>query len=160
MFMNRVHEQCPKIDSGKIPSRTGLKTDRVHRVLGISKRPGARGPFWARLGPMGFSPAKARKAQARPKPVKGRAGLRASFQAWPGPVGWPESWAFKPPRSPPRGPPRSLFRSPPRSPPRGPPKSPFRSPPKNPFIGPPIGPSKSPLKSPPKSPTSPCRFFI
>ena len=32
MFMNRVHEQCSKIDSGKIPSRTGPKTGRVHRV--------------------------------------------------------------------------------------------------------------------------------
>ena len=32
MFMNRVHEQCPKIDSGKISSRTGPKTGRVHRV--------------------------------------------------------------------------------------------------------------------------------
>ena len=53
----------------------------------ISKRPGARGPLWARLGPMGFSSVEAREAQARPKPVKGRAGPRASFQARPGQVG-------------------------------------------------------------------------
>ena len=32
MFMNRVHEQCPKVDSGKIPSQIGSKTGRVHRV--------------------------------------------------------------------------------------------------------------------------------
>ena len=41
MFMNRVHEQCPKNDSGKIPSRTGPKTGRVYRVH--SPRP-ARAP--------------------------------------------------------------------------------------------------------------------
>ena len=32
MFMNRVHEQHPKIDSGTIPSQNGSKIDRVHRV--------------------------------------------------------------------------------------------------------------------------------
>ena len=32
MFMNRVHEQCPKIDSGTIPSQPGSKIGRVHRV--------------------------------------------------------------------------------------------------------------------------------
>ena len=30
--MNRVHEQCPKIDSGTIPSQNGSKIGRVHRV--------------------------------------------------------------------------------------------------------------------------------
>ena len=30
--MNRVHEQCPKIGSGTIPSQFGSKTGRVHRV--------------------------------------------------------------------------------------------------------------------------------
>ena len=68
--------------------------------VGISKRPEARGPFWARPGPMGFSPAEARKAQARLKPVKWRAEPRASFQARPGPAGWPESWAFRPAQKP------------------------------------------------------------
>ena len=60
-------------------------------AVGISKKPGARGPLWARPGPMGFSPVQAREAQARPEPVKGRAGPWASFQARPGPVGRPES---------------------------------------------------------------------
>ena len=69
-------------------------------LLVIFKRPGPRGPLWARLGPMGFSPVEAEEAQARPKPVKGRAGPRASFQAWPSPVGWPESWAFRPAKKP------------------------------------------------------------
>ena len=32
MFMNRVHKQRPKIDSGTIPSRNGSKIGRVHRV--------------------------------------------------------------------------------------------------------------------------------
>ena len=32
MFMNRVHEQRPKIDSGTIPSQNGSKIGRVHRV--------------------------------------------------------------------------------------------------------------------------------
>ena len=56
----------------------------------------ARGPLWARLGPMGFSLAKLE----RPKPVKGRAGPRASFQGRPGQAGWPESWAFRPVQKP------------------------------------------------------------
>ena len=30
--MNRVHEQCPKIDSGTVPSQTGQKTGKVHRM--------------------------------------------------------------------------------------------------------------------------------
>ena len=30
--MNRVHEQCPKIDSGTLLSQTGSKTSRVHQV--------------------------------------------------------------------------------------------------------------------------------
>ena len=30
--MNRVQEQCPKIDSGTIPSQNRLKIGRVHRV--------------------------------------------------------------------------------------------------------------------------------
>ena len=30
--MNRVHEQCPKIDSGTVPSQTGPKPGRVHQV--------------------------------------------------------------------------------------------------------------------------------
>ena len=72
----------------------------MNKKVGISKRLGARGPFWARLGRMSFSPAEAREAQARPKPVKGRAGPRASFQARPGPAGWPESWAFRPAQKP------------------------------------------------------------
>ena len=62
----------------------------------------ARGPRPA-LGParpMGFSPVEAREAQYLPKPVKGRAGPRASFQARPGPVGWLESWAFRPAQKP------------------------------------------------------------
>ena len=41
MFMNRVHEQRPKIDSGTIPSQNGSKIGRVHRVH--SPRP-ARAP--------------------------------------------------------------------------------------------------------------------
>ena len=41
MFMNRVHEQRPKFDSGTIPSQNGSKIGRVHRVH--SPRP-ARAP--------------------------------------------------------------------------------------------------------------------
>ena len=41
MFMNQVHEQRPKFDSGTIPSQNGSKIGRVHRVH--SPRP-ARGP--------------------------------------------------------------------------------------------------------------------
>ena len=41
MFMNRVHEQRPKIDLGTIPSQNGSKIGRVHRVH--SPRP-ARAP--------------------------------------------------------------------------------------------------------------------
>ena len=56
MFMNRVHEQCPKIDSGKIPSRTGLKTGRVHRVHcpkpARAPRPRAQLPGRARPAPV------------------------------------------------------------------------------------------------------------
>ena len=79
-----------------------LRTPQRHDVVwvGIFKRPGARGPLWARLGPMGFSPAEAREAQAQSKPVKGRAGPWASFQARPGPTGWPESWDFRPAQKP------------------------------------------------------------
>ena len=49
----------------------------------------------ARPDPMGFS-----SAQARPRPVKGRAGPWASFQAQLGPVGWSESWVFRPAQKP------------------------------------------------------------
>ena len=124
--------------------------------LGISKRPGARGPLWARLGPMGFSPAKPERPKPGLSPFKGGPGRGLHFR--PGPAGraGPNHRLLGPPRSPSRGPPRS----PPRSPLRGPPISPFRSPLKSPFIGLLKGPSKSPLKSPPKSPTPPCRFFI
>ena len=67
--------------------KTWVEKSKVTNHLGISKRPGARGLIWARLGPMGFSPAEAQEAQARPKPFKVRAGPRASFQARPGLAG-------------------------------------------------------------------------
>ena len=60
MFMNRVHEQCPKIDSGKIPSRTGPKTGRAHRVH--NPRP-ARAPR-PRLPPSQPCPARSVRARA------------------------------------------------------------------------------------------------
>ena len=57
----------------------------------------ARSPRPA-LGPARW--ALAQPKPERPKPVKGRAGPWASFQARPGPVGRPESWAFMPAQRP------------------------------------------------------------
>ena len=76
MFMNRVHEQCPKIDSGKIPSRTGPKTGRVHRVHCLkparAPRPRAQRPGRA---PAASEPRALRAAaacQARPRSPSAR----------------------------------------------------------------------------------------
>ena len=91
-------EMDPKRHQLLSQRRLGLKNQRSPITWASPKGPGpgARGLIWARLGPMGFSPAEAQEAQARPKPFKGRAGPRASFQARPGLAGWPESWAFRP----------------------------------------------------------------
>ena len=130
--------------------------------LGISKKLGARGPLWARPGPMGFSPVQAREAQARPEPVKGRAGPGRGLHFRSGQARWAgqNHGLLGPPKNPPRGPPKSPLKGPPRSPFRSPLRGPPKGPSKSPFIGPLKSPSKSPLKSPPKSPTPPCRFFI
>ena len=65
MFMNPVHEQCPKVDSGKIPSQIGSKTGRVHRVH--SPRPGcAPSAQAARLPPSQPCPARSALARALP----------------------------------------------------------------------------------------------
>ena len=37
--MNRVHEQCPKIDSGTVLSQTGSKTGWVHQVHSLLAQP-------------------------------------------------------------------------------------------------------------------------
>ena len=66
MFMNRVYEQCPKIDSGKIPSRTGQKTGRVHRVH--SPRP-TRAPRPRACRPASPAP----RTPRAPAPVAARA---------------------------------------------------------------------------------------
>ena len=138
----------------------GNRASHVPVHLGISKRPGARGPFWARLGPMALARPKPERPKPDPSPLKGGPGRELHFRPGPAQQAGPNHGLLGPPRgppkSPPRGPPISPFRSPPIIPPRGPPKSP----PKSPFIGSPRGPSKSPLKSPPKNPTPPCRFFI
>ena len=111
-----------------------LQALNIKENVVISKRPAARGPLWARLGPMGFSPTQTREAQARRKPVKGRAGPRASFQAQPGRLAHNHG-LLGPPRSPLKGPPR------------GPLRSPFRSLPKSQLIGPPEAHLKAHLKA-------------
>ena len=68
MFMNRVHEQCQKkIDSGKIPSRTGQKTGRVHQV----HSPGQ--PVHPSRAPTVPCRAPAAPCRARPAPCHTRA---------------------------------------------------------------------------------------
>ena len=66
MFMNRVHEQCPKIDSGKIPSRIGPKTGLVHQVHspGQPARPG-RTPAAPCRAPATACPARGQHPHAR-----------------------------------------------------------------------------------------------
>ena len=68
MFMNRVHEQCPKIDSGTLPSQNGSKKKgRVHRVHsprpGREPRPRAQRPGRAPAA----QPALPRALRARPR---------------------------------------------------------------------------------------------
>ena len=64
----------------------------IVRLVNLRDLQKARGPRPA-FGPAWPKP-------ERPKLVKGRARPRASFQARPGPVGWPESWAFRPAQKP------------------------------------------------------------
>ena len=63
MFMNWVHEQCPKIDSRTVLSQTRPKTGRVHRVhsLGQPVRPGR-----ARPAPLACLPCACALPAARP----------------------------------------------------------------------------------------------
>ena len=74
--MNRVHEQCPKIDSGTVLSQTGSKTGRVHQVHSLlaqqhaqAARP-CRAPRLLPRAPRGPARAVRRHpAPARPAPA-------------------------------------------------------------------------------------------
>ena len=82
MFMNRVHEQCPKIDLGKIPSRTGPKTGRVHQVHspGQPAAPRPRALTCAMVRAHARVPACAR-APAAPAPTPARPSAHACAPA-------------------------------------------------------------------------------
>ena len=57
-----VHYEVDPVQGKDVFQASLINIGKVNVV--ISKRLGARGPLWARLGPMGFNPVEAREAQA------------------------------------------------------------------------------------------------